>query len=118
MNMQCLGEVAMVCLFAMKLHGESWDAESSRYGLSMREASEDAVAASMEGHPPETQKAVSGLIHLMITSWNDAEFWATAIVAYTANININSNSQEETPDESTAHTDSSVRPDAELHKVE
>ena len=85
MNMQCLGEVAMVCLFAMKLHEESWDAESSRYGLSMREASEDAVAASMEGHPPDTQKAVSGLIHLMITSWNDAEFWATAIVAYTAN---------------------------------
>lgn len=85
MNMQCLGEVAMVCLFAMKLHEESWDAESSRYGLSMREASEDAVAASMDGRPPETQKAVSGLIHLMITSWNDAEFWATAIVAYTAN---------------------------------
>ena len=49
---------------------------SKCYFLSLRRAAENAVAASMDGRPPETQKAVSGLIHLMITSWNDAEAWA------------------------------------------
>ena len=90
MNMQCLGEVAMVCLFAMKLREESWDAEAGRYGLSLKQASEDAVAASMVGHPEEVQKAMVGLTYLMITSWNDTETWATAIVALMVNIDINS----------------------------
>lgn len=118
MNMQCLGEVAMVCLSAMKLREESWDAEAGRYGLSLKQASEDAIAASLVGHPPEVQKAMVGLVYLMITSWNDTEMWSQTIVALMLNININPNSQKETPDESTSHTNSPVRPDAELHQVE
>ncbi len=114
MNMQCLGEVATVCLFAMKLREESWDAESSRYGLSVQQASEDAVATSMEGHPEEIQKAMVGLTYLMITSWNDTEMWATAIVALMTNIELLGRH----PDEITQHTDSSIRPDAELHADE
>ena len=90
MIMQCLGEVAMVCLSAMKLREESWDAEASRYGLSLHQASEDAVAEALREHPPEVQKAVVGLVHLMITSWNDTEGWATSIMDFMANININS----------------------------
>lgn len=116
MNMQCLGEVAMVCLFAMKLREESWDAEAGRYGLSLQQASEDAVAEALKEHPPEVQKATVGLVYLMITSWNDTEMWSQAIVALMVNININS--QKETPDESTKRTNSPVRPDAELHQVE
>ena len=88
MNMQCLDEVAMVCLLAMKLREESWDAAEGRYGLSLMQASEDAVAASMVGHPPEVQKAMVGLTYLMITSWNDTEMWSQAIVALRINSNL------------------------------
>ena len=76
METKSLTELAAVCLLAMKLREESWDGASKCYFLPLRGAAENAVAASMDGRPPETQKAVSGLIHLMITSWNDAEFWA------------------------------------------
>ena len=88
MNIRCLGEVAVVCLLAMKLREESWDAESSRYGLSLHKASEDAVASSMDGHPPEVQKAMVGLTHLMLTSWNDTESWATSILSFMLNIEL------------------------------
>ena len=116
MNIRCLGEVAVVCLLAMKLREESYDNEAYKYGLSLQKASEDAVAKALREHPPEVQKAMVGLTYLMITSWNDTEMWATAIVALMVNININS--QKETSDESTKHTSSPVRPDAELHQVE
>lgn len=114
MNMQCLGEVAMVCLFAMKLHEESYDNEAYKYGLSLQKASEDAVAKALREHPPEVQKAMVGLTYLMITSWNDTEMWATAIVALMTNIELLGRH----PDEITQHTDSSIRPDAELHADE
>ena len=116
MNIQALGEVAMVCLSAMKLREESYDNEADKYGLSLRQAAEASVATSMDGHPPEVKKATSELIHLMMTSWNDTEAWATSLVEHTVNININS--QKETSDENTKHTSSPVRPDAELHEIE
>lgn len=80
MNLQALGEVAMVCLSAMKLREESYDKEAGRYDLSLRQAAEDAAATAAFGHPPEIQKAMAILAHIMITSWNDAEGWSNDVL--------------------------------------
>ena len=103
METKSLTELATVCLFAMKLREESWDAEVGRYGLSLHQASENAVAEALREHPPEVQKAVVGLVYLMITSWNDTEMWATATVALMANININSQTAIECGAKETYH---------------
>lgn len=114
MNLQSLGEIAMVCLFAMKLREESYDVEAGGYRLSLQKAAEDSVAASLEDRPPEVQKAVSGLVYLMITSWNDTEMWSQNILS----LMLNLNSQKEIPNETVTYQDSSLRPDAELHQSE
>jgi len=85
MNIQALGEIASVCLLAMKLREESWDKDAKYYKLSLRQAAEEAVAEDLREHPPEVQKTMAGLIYLMVTSWNDAEMWATSIVALGVN---------------------------------